>query len=296
MGMPHSSEKSKGKAKMFNEIEVENAVEQQKQEHRRVSPYFFGDSRFDNVSINKNTNNQNTNYNQDLTQTKRENDYNSFKINVNGDICEVQTSDILSKTRSRTSPHQLETLESVCRTTLKPNKDVRVRLAKELNMSERQVQIWFQNKRAKSKKFAVKPNIQAPDYGFNYSGYINTQYDGRYPATNLQNNEEMYQMQENGYDKHHDFYYTGHASEQARYLNGYCNTAYTPLYADNTERYLNGPSSYYDYPNAGSNFGQKSDYSAASESAAYYYNNNDFEDIGPYYYDGQEDHNNNLNK
>lgn len=56
------------------------------------------------------------------------------------------------KSRSRTSTEQLLVLEQICKSTLRPNKETRIKLAKDLNMNQRQVQIWFQNKRAKLKK------------------------------------------------------------------------------------------------------------------------------------------------
>ncbi|KAH9972207.1 homeobox domain-containing protein, partial [Russula compacta] len=56
------------------------------------------------------------------------------------------------KTRKRTTPAQLEILEGVFLTDKKPNAPRRKELAKKLKMSPREVQVWFQNRRAKEKK------------------------------------------------------------------------------------------------------------------------------------------------
>lgn len=57
-----------------------------------------------------------------------------------------------SRPRNKTSPKQLNILEKVSQTVLKPDKSLRQRLSNELGMTQRQVQIWFQNRRAKLKK------------------------------------------------------------------------------------------------------------------------------------------------
>ncbi|KAI5149798.1 hypothetical protein ENBRE01_1127 [Enteropsectra breve] len=57
-----------------------------------------------------------------------------------------------TRPRNRTTPHQLDILEKVAQTILKPDKPLRQKLSNELGMTQRQVQIWFQNKRAKLKK------------------------------------------------------------------------------------------------------------------------------------------------
>ena len=54
--------------------------------------------------------------------------------------------------RNRADSKQLSILENVAAETLKPNRATRHKLSEELGMSPRQVQIWFQNKRAKLKK------------------------------------------------------------------------------------------------------------------------------------------------
>ncbi|KAF8441623.1 hypothetical protein L210DRAFT_2083431 [Boletus edulis BED1] len=55
------------------------------------------------------------------------------------------------KHRKRTSRHQLKVLEDVFRKDTKPNAVLRKKLAAELDMSPRAVQVWFQNRRAKEK-------------------------------------------------------------------------------------------------------------------------------------------------
>ena len=284
MGMSRNMNKEKDN-KMFNEIEVEKTNEQHKSAAQRGSSYYFEDSRFGNNSVVKNTNNQNVNYHQNFTQGKREDSFGTFRLQQNDDMCDLQPSEIHSKTRSRTSPHQLEVLENICRTTLKPNKDVRVRPAKELNMTERQVQIWFQNKRAKSKKFAVKPNIQAQEYSFNYAGYINQPFTSRYSSTQPMPTD-MYQIKDNMYEKQDgSVYFSSQNPEQVRYMSNYCAAAYPHSYSGNPERYPGNMNKYYDYPNNVPQYPSKFDYLPTAESMPYYFNNGEFDEMSTYYYD-----------
>lgn len=56
-----------------------------------------------------------------------------------------------SKKRTRATPEQLAVLEETFVSNTSPNSKVREQLAEKLNMSERSIQIWFQNRRAKVK-------------------------------------------------------------------------------------------------------------------------------------------------
>lgn len=62
--------------------------------------------------------------------------------------------------RHRTSPEQLMILEQMFKGNRTPDFETRAKLSKQLGMTPRRIQIWFQNKRAKMKK------IQQEDYGF----------------------------------------------------------------------------------------------------------------------------------
>ncbi|KAF9970943.1 hypothetical protein BGZ73_006183 [Actinomortierella ambigua] len=57
-----------------------------------------------------------------------------------------------TKKRTRASPEQLAILEDTFLTNQSPNSKVREILAKKVKMSERSIQIWFQNRRAKVKQ------------------------------------------------------------------------------------------------------------------------------------------------
>jgi hypothetical protein len=60
------------------------------------------------------------------------------------------------KHRKRTTRQQLKVLEETFRTTQKPDGNVRKALAVQLNMTPRNVQVWFQNRRAKDKTLAKR--------------------------------------------------------------------------------------------------------------------------------------------
>lgn len=60
------------------------------------------------------------------------------------------------KHRKRTTRQQLKVLEDTFRSTQKPDGNVRKSLALQLNMTPRNVQVWFQNRRAKDKTLAKR--------------------------------------------------------------------------------------------------------------------------------------------
>lgn len=67
--------------------------------------------------------------------------------------------------RKRKTPEQLALLEKEFETNPMPNKDVREHLSQNLGLTSRQVQIWFQNKRAKVKnnRVSVPGGSQSPE-------------------------------------------------------------------------------------------------------------------------------------
>ncbi|KAI0743750.1 hypothetical protein C8Q80DRAFT_1122152 [Daedaleopsis nitida] len=65
------------------------------------------------------------------------------------------------KHRKRTTRAQLKVLESVYKYDTKPNASLRKKLAAELDMTPRGVQVWFQNRRAKTKQQAKKAEAAA---------------------------------------------------------------------------------------------------------------------------------------
>ncbi|CAO3663950.1 unnamed protein product [Rhizopus stolonifer] len=80
------------------------------------------------------------------------------------------TSDnMVRKKRARATAEQLSVLEGVFAMNISPNGKVRKQLSQQLNMTERSVQIWFQNKRAKIKNLQKKAHTQ----GFYGSPYEN---------------------------------------------------------------------------------------------------------------------------
>ncbi|GAB5588430.1 hypothetical protein Unana1_03330 [Umbelopsis nana] len=63
------------------------------------------------------------------------------------------------KKRTRATPEQLAVLEKTFMTNTSPNSRMRSSLAQELGMTERSIQIWFQNRRAKVKNMAKRAAI-----------------------------------------------------------------------------------------------------------------------------------------
>lgn len=61
--------------------------------------------------------------------------------------------------RTRATPEQLNILEKTFTVNPSPNSRIREQLSHELGMSERSIQIWFQNRRAKVKNVAKKSSI-----------------------------------------------------------------------------------------------------------------------------------------
>lgn len=61
--------------------------------------------------------------------------------------------------RTRATPEQLAVLEKTFSVNPSPNNRIREQLSRELGMSERSIQIWFQNRRAKVKNLAKRSSL-----------------------------------------------------------------------------------------------------------------------------------------
>ncbi|OZJ05079.1 hypothetical protein BZG36_02087 [Bifiguratus adelaidae] len=66
---------------------------------------------------------------------------------------------LASKKRTRATPEQLAILEHTFSYNTSPNAKMREQLSKQLGMTERSIQIWFQNRRAKVKSIQKKANL-----------------------------------------------------------------------------------------------------------------------------------------
>jgi hypothetical protein len=90
------------------------------------------------------------------------------------------------KHRKRTTRHQLKVLEETFRTTQKPDGNVRKALAAELDMTPRNVQVWFQNRRAKDKTLAKRAQKVTEDVQGR-----NSSLDAASPAVLLHDSEQL---------------------------------------------------------------------------------------------------------
>ncbi|KAM0684132.1 hypothetical protein MDAP_000872 [Mitosporidium daphniae] len=68
------------------------------------------------------------------------------------------------KKRTKTSPYQLEVLQSTFETDPMPSTGIRAALALHLGMTSRSVQVWFQNRRAKGKHDRHKRHSDSANY------------------------------------------------------------------------------------------------------------------------------------
>jgi hypothetical protein len=90
------------------------------------------------------------------------------------------------KHRKRTTRQQLKVLEETFRTTQKPDGNVRKALAAQLDMTPRNVQVWFQNRRAKDKTLAKRAQKVAEDVQGN-----NSSLDAASPGALLHDTEQL---------------------------------------------------------------------------------------------------------
>lgn len=139
------------KADLFVDMSSDNyGSEGPFQQKEAFSKNLSDDLRFSKISMDENKNNHSDYYGRRGFEQNGE--FRSFQIGLDRKSQRIRLEPLVSKTRNRTTPDQLMALESVCKTTMRPNKEMRIKLANKLNMNQRQVQIWFQNKRAKTKK------------------------------------------------------------------------------------------------------------------------------------------------
>jgi len=114
------------------------------------------------------------------TETKKDDD--SKDSNKEGDDMKIQN---IGRKRSRATPEQLAILEATFEKNTSPNSKLREVLAEKVHMSERSIQIWFQNRRAKVKNTQKRNQQQAlQDQLFKsqfYFQYPGSMYSG-YPA------------------------------------------------------------------------------------------------------------------
>ncbi|KAG0231661.1 hypothetical protein BGW41_002126 [Actinomortierella wolfii] len=88
----------------------------------------------------------------DMSQNSPSTDPSSSPSSPTAGNAATTSSTTTTKKRTRASPEQLAILEDTFLTNQSPNSKVREILAKKVKMSERSIQIWFQNRRAKVKQ------------------------------------------------------------------------------------------------------------------------------------------------
>ncbi|KAG0168607.1 hypothetical protein DFQ28_009298 [Apophysomyces sp. BC1034] len=86
--------------------------------------------------------------------------------------------------RTRATPEQLAVLEDTFAMNVSPNSKLRKQLAERLQMSERSIQIWFQNRRAKTKLLQKRAQMQMQQASIRAQlyHYHQQQYGVRHPA------------------------------------------------------------------------------------------------------------------
>ncbi|KAJ1848672.1 hypothetical protein LPJ70_000908 [Coemansia sp. RSA 2708] len=75
-------------------------------------------------------------------------------------IKEPNTSEPKKAKRKRITPEQLKELTAVFDKTDTPTHDIREELSKQLGMTNREVQVWFQNRRAKYNRLRIEQQRQ----------------------------------------------------------------------------------------------------------------------------------------
>ncbi|KAJ2382887.1 hypothetical protein GGI05_005507, partial [Coemansia sp. RSA 2603] len=75
-------------------------------------------------------------------------------------IKEPNTAEPKKAKRKRISPEQLKELTAVFDKTDTPTHDIREELSKKLSMTNREVQVWFQNRRAKYNRMRIEQQRQ----------------------------------------------------------------------------------------------------------------------------------------
>eukprot|EP01129_Flabellula_baltica_P013398 TRINITY_DN61_c0_g1_i2.p1 TRINITY_DN61_c0_g1~~TRINITY_DN61_c0_g1_i2.p1 ORF type:complete len:180 (-),score=48.30 TRINITY_DN61_c0_g1_i2:105-644(-) len=90
----------------------------------------------------------------------------------------------LKKKRHRTTPEQLRVLESTFLVEKTPDIHLRKKLASQLDMTPRRVQVWFQNKRAKVKREMKKRENDAPSSFSPITDLYNMGYASAYQPVN----------------------------------------------------------------------------------------------------------------
>lgn len=144
------------------------------------------DNMMNNIVQNINHSNQyQKNFNKNIRHLDVNNYYNRNIMSYNNSLYTRVSYTSLCKPRNKLGPDQLKVLEKVFTTVIKPDKALRQRLAEELCMNQRQVQIWFQNRRAKIKRQATNNISDRPSLPNSTKEYQENNYRMHDPTNNL---------------------------------------------------------------------------------------------------------------
>lgn len=119
---------------------------------------------------------------QQPNSTKNENTSNAAVTSSNTDNSSGTATPMPTRKRTRATAEQLAVLEDTFAVNVSPNGKLRKQLSERLQMSERSIQIWFQNRRAKVKHMQKRAQMQMQQASLRAQMYQYQQYNAAVAA------------------------------------------------------------------------------------------------------------------